>query len=114
MRLLTSLRDGLTALAYPATCHVCGAMIDRYDEGVACAVCWADRGITPLFAEPLCETCGLPLLPRLAGKQATHCGLCGALCFTARACGAYDGALEASIWFLKSHPHLCGKLRRLI
>jgi len=39
MRLLTSLRDGLMALAYPATCHVCGAMIDRYDDGVACAAC---------------------------------------------------------------------------
>ena len=114
MRLLTSLRDGLTALAYPATCRVCGAMVDRYDDGVACAACWADPVVTPLFDGPLCAKCGLPLSPRLAGHQATGCGLCDALSFTARACGAYSGALEASIWFLKSHPHLCGKLRRLI
>lgn len=114
MRLLTSLRDGLMALAYPMTCHVCGAMVDRYEDGVACSDCWTDAAITPLFAEPLCATCGLPLPARLTDNQATTCGLCSPLCFTARACGAYAGALEASIWFLKSHPHLCGRLRRLI
>src|SRR5918911_2024863 len=114
MRLLTSLRDGLIALAYPATCHVCGAMIDRYDDGVACADCWADPAVTPLFAEPLCARCGLPLPAQLASSPTTHCGLCDALTFTARSCGAYAGALEASIWFLKSHPHLCGRLRRLV
>jgi ComF family protein len=114
MRLLTSLRDGLMALGYPATCYVCGAMIDRYDDGVACADCWADKSITPLFREPLCLRCGLPLPGRLTDNQAAHCGRCSALPFTARACGAYSGALEASIWFLKSQPHLCGRLRRLI
>lgn len=114
MRWLTSLRDGLIALVYPAQCQVCGAMINRYDDGVACTDCWTDAGITPLFDGPLCIKCGLPLPARSAGNQALHCGLCGALPFTARACGAYAGALEANIRFLKSQPHLCRRLRRLI
>jgi ComF family protein len=115
MRLLTHLRDGLTTLVYPAQCQVCGAMINRYDDGVACADCWTDAGITPLFAGPLCVKCGLPLPGRRTGNQELHCGLCGTLPFTAaRACGAYAGALEASIRFLKSQPHLCRRLRRLV
>lgn len=115
MRLLTHLRDGLVALAYPASCRVCGATIDRYDDGVACGDCWSDARITPLFAEPVCDKCGLPLAARMAGRRAFECGLCGALPFNAaRACGAYAGALEASILFLKSSPHLCRRLRRLI
>jgi len=115
MRLLTHLRDGLTMLVYPALCQVCGAMIKHYDDGVACHDCWTDAGVTPLFDEPLCNKCGLPLPGRSPGNQALQCGLCGALRFTtARACGAYAGALEASISLLKSRPYLCRRLRRLI
>jgi ComF family protein len=114
MRLLTHLRDGLTTLVYPAQCQVCGAMIHRYDDGVACGDCWTDATVTPLFHGPLCVKCGLPLPGRITNNQTLHCGLCGALPFTARACGAYAGALEASIRFLKSQPHLCRRLRRLI
>ena len=115
MRLLTHLRDGLTALVYPALCQVCGAMINRYDDGVACNDCWTDASITPLFTDPLCKKCGLPLPGRTTGDQALHCGLCGALGLTsARACGAYAGALEASIRFMKSQPYLCRRLRHLI
>lgn len=115
MRLLTHLKDGLTAMVYPALCQVCGAMIKHYDDGVACNDCWTDGGITPLFDGPLCVKCGLPLPGRSTGNQAPHCGLCGALSLTtARACGAYAGALEASIGFLKSQPYLCRRLRRLM
>jgi len=111
MRLISDVKDGLTALAYPAQCRVCGAMIDRYDDGVACNACWADAEITPLFDGALCGKCGHPL----AGLATSRCGMCDALEFTtARACGAYAGALEASILFLKSYPHLCRRLRRLI
>lgn len=114
MRLLTHVRDSVTALVYPAVCQVCGATIDRYDDGVACADCWDDVDITPLFVGPLCATCGLPLPGRTANDEASRCGLCDALPFTARACGEYAGALEASVRFLKTHPHLCRRLRRLI
>lgn len=115
MRSLINLRDGLTALAYPAACQVCGAMINRYDDGVACQACWTDARVTPLFDEPLCARCGLPLPGRAGGVERRDCGLCAALpCAAARACGAYTGALEASVRFLKSHPHLCRRLRRLL
>jgi ComF family protein len=47
--------------------------------------------------------------------DSTACGRCSALPFsTARSCGAYGGALEASILFLKSEPHLCPRLKRLL
>jgi ComF family protein len=32
----------------------------------------------------------------------------------ARSCGAYAGALEANVLFLKSQPHLCRRLRQLL
>ena len=32
----------------------------------------------------------------------------------ARACGAYAGALEANVLFLKSQPHLCRRLRHIV
>ena len=32
----------------------------------------------------------------------------------ARACGAYAGALEANILFLKSQPHICPRLRQIL
>jgi ComF family protein len=114
MRLLTHLRDGLTTLVYPAQCQVCDAMINRYADGVACNDCWTDATVTPLFDGPLCVKCGLPLPGRITTHQPLHCGLCSALPFTARACGAYAGALAAGIRFLKSQPHLCHRLRRLI
>ncbi|HJQ26034.1 MAG TPA: double zinc ribbon domain-containing protein [Blastocatellia bacterium] len=115
MRVLADLRDSLTALAYPASCQVCGAMIERYDDGVACAACWTDAAITPLFNGPLCARCGLPVAGPRAEDCALSCGACAAFAFTAaRACGAYAGAIEASILFLKSHPHLCRRLRQMI
>ncbi|HKP11908.1 MAG TPA: ComF family protein, partial [Blastocatellia bacterium] len=95
-------------------CQACGAAVDRYDDGVACADCWAAPRVTALFGGPLCAKCGLPLQAGLADEKASRCGRCDALPFTARACGAYAGALEASVRFLKSHPHLCRRLRRLI
>ena len=115
MRVLAGLRDGLTALAYPAHCQVCGAMIDRYDDGVACEACWADAEITPLFTAALCARCGLPVAGPQADNLALSCGACEAFAFSAaRACGAYAGAIEASILFLKSHPHLCRRLRQML
>jgi ComF family protein len=48
-------------------------------------------------------------------KNDRFCGQCGSQVFTtARACGLYSGALEASILFLKTSPHVCPRLRRLL
>ena len=47
--------------------------------------------------------------------QERYCRRCDGLPFAfARACGAYGGALEANILFLKSQPHICRRLRDLL
>src|SRR5258708_1162583 len=115
MRILTHLMDGVTGLAYPAQCQVCGSMISHYDDGVACAGCWEDPGITALYDCPICDRCGSPLERRGAVVRGPSCGHCETLPFAvACACGSYGGALEASIVFLKSQPHICRRLRDII
>jgi ComF family protein len=50
-----------------------------------------------------------------AGGPVKHCQQCEDLPFSlARSCGAYAGALEASLLFLKSQPHICRRLRDMI
>ena len=124
---LRRLRDGLISLAYPADCLVCGEAVESWDDGVACAQCWSNPSVTrPFIQDGLCLKCGIPvfsfshlgkipLLDFQAGQSAPKCGLCSEMPFNAaRACGAYTGAIEVSILFLKSHPHLCHRLRELI
>jgi ComF family protein len=108
---LSRLRDGLLSLAYPTDCQVCGDSINSWDDGVACRACWEDPDVTPLFPlHQICPNCGAPAR---SGQRA--CGDCSSLPFSAaRSCGAYAGALEASILFLKSEPHLCPRLRDII
>jgi ComF family protein len=61
----------------------------------------------------LCDKCGAPLFDYTVRRE--RCGKCAAFPFSAaRSCGIYSGALEASILFLKSHPHICRRLRELI
>lgn len=108
-RALSRLRDGLISLAYPTDCRVCGGSINSWNDGVACRACWEDPEVTPLFhPHQICPSCGAPADHR-------PCGDCSSLPFSAaRSCGAYAGALEASILFLKSEPHLCPRLRGII
>lgn len=120
-RSLRTVRDGLISLAFPEDCRVCGEPVESFDDGVACRRCWLDPTITGLFHRHLvCPKCGIPLKsrplqghPEPAGAQT--CSRCTRWPFSAaRACGSYSGALEASIIFLKSRPHLCRTLRALI
>lgn len=111
-RALGKLRDGLVSLAYPEICRVCGGPVESWPDGCACARCWSDPLITCLFSnKPVCEKCGT----LLDDDQRRRCRNCDDARFAAaRACGAYSGALEASILFLKSHPYICGRLRSII
>ena len=114
-RSLSSIRDGLLGLAYPAECRVCSGSVESWNDGVACAECWDDPAITKLFIGELCAKCGAQLSSGAPTGQHRVCGMCEALPFTAaRACGSYSGALEASILFLKVSPHLSPRLRALI
>ena len=111
---LKKMRDGLMASAYPEQCHVCGRAIQSYDDGVACEDCWFDSAITGMLDAPACDKCGAALAARQAALSGL-CGMCSAFPFSAaRSCGAYSGALEANILFLKSHPHICRRLREMI
>ncbi|HVG18208.1 MAG TPA: double zinc ribbon domain-containing protein [Blastocatellia bacterium] len=111
--LLRRVRDGLMASAYPEQCRVCGGAVESYDDGVACEDCWLDSTITKMIGGAACHKCGAPLYDRAGRRQL--CGTCAEFPFSAaRCCGVYSGALEASILFLKSHPHVCRRLREMI
>ncbi len=129
VRALRETRDGLLSLSYPAECRVCGAAIESWDDGVACAACWEDPTITEIIRNPVCSKCGAPTRRATFPDSSSHehtaggqdredsktCQRCGHLPYSAaRSCGTYSGALEANILFLKSHPHLCRRMRDLI
>jgi ComF family protein len=114
LRMLDSIRDGLVGVAYPAQCRVCGEPIESWNDGVACADCWNDP-IIELEAGDVCDKCGISLSRAASSARARTCGMCDSLPFTtARCCGRYAGALEASILFLKANPHICARLRDII
>ena len=112
---LALIRDGILALAYPSDCRLCAGAIESADDGVVCARCWTDASITQLFdTRTVCLKCGAPT-PRPAASGARTCGWCADLPLAAaRASGSYGGALEASILFLKSNPHICSRLSTII
>ena len=108
--------DSLLALVYPQTCAVCGGSVESRALGVTCADCWQQ---TPIFtgAENVCWKCGLPSrgAAPYEKREEVRCRRCDAECFTAaRSCGAYEGALRASILTLKHSPHVCGRLVTLL
>src|SRR5262249_38646642 len=114
---LKTIRDGLLGLTYPSECRVCGASVESWDDGVACAACWLDPALTPLFREIQCKKCGFPrsLLPGDAQVPTSDCPACRDFPFnSARSCGLYAGALEASIRMLKTQPHLCPRLSTIV
>ncbi|HJZ67222.1 MAG TPA: double zinc ribbon domain-containing protein [Blastocatellia bacterium] len=115
-RALRNIRDGLLGLAYPEQCRVCGSPVESWDDGIACARCWDDPDVTRILKGFVCDKCGFMVsLATAAGAQTRLCGMCSLLPFAAaRACGAYSGALEASILFLKTTPHICPRLRSII
>lgn len=132
---LKKLRDSLVALAYPQACRVCGEPVEVWSDGVVCGRCWTDPAVTRLLlGVRICQLCGAPLdsairsirwssgpasddAPRNPERPAA-CAVCAKVGSRplrhARSCGIYSGALEASVLFLKSNPHLCGRLREIL
>ncbi len=119
---LQSIRDGLLGLTYPEDCRVCGGAVESWDDGVACAECWDDPSLTRILIGSVCAKCGAPVGTAVAGTESLSatvrrrlCGSCPSVPYTAaRACGAYAGALEASILFLKIAPHICPRLKAIL
>lgn len=121
-RALRNIRDGLLGLTYPEECRVCGSAVESWDDGVACAECWDDPALTKLLTGSLCSKCGVPVATAISDTQSSAPTIAGRLCgkcalapfASARACGIYSGALEASILFLKVAPHICPRLRAIL
>ncbi|HUR29720.1 MAG TPA: phosphoribosyltransferase family protein [Planctomycetota bacterium] len=105
---MTRAADALVALLFPQGCHVCGGAVLRRADGVACAACWTDPRVTPLYdGSEGCERCGAP-----------GSGMCVA-CVPAelsasRSAGRHAGALRAALLDLKLRPRVCRRLSDLL
>jgi ComF family protein len=116
IRSLAGLGDAVLTVFYPTACRVCSAIIESWRDGIACAQCWEEIEHTRI-PEDYCVKCGLPLhsLPPHIKINERYCGHCDDFAFNyARACGPYEGALRESVLWLKTHPELCGRLRRIL
>ena len=116
-RALAALADAAVALLYPLKCAACGeSAVERRAHAPACAACWA---ATDVFTgeEVVCWKCGAPSPAELAAEKRpdVRCRRCDAEPFTAaRAVGAYEGALRASVLKLKHEPHVGAHLAGLL
>ena len=106
---MTRAADALAALLFPQGCHVCGRAVLRRADGVACAACWSDPQVTPLYAG------------RAGGERCERCGVAGACAPCAppglaavRSAGDYAGALRAVLLDLKQRPRPCRRLLDLV
>jgi ComF family protein len=116
MKFVSQFRDSSLALLWPQECRVCGAMVESWCDGVACARCWKQ------FAEKHerdqeCVKCGLPLAPLSAypALSERRCRRCDDFAFNcARSCGAYEGALRESVLRLKTDPQLAPRVCELL
>ena len=108
--------DSMLALVYPQACAVCNGSVESRALGSACAGCWKT---THIFsgAEVLCWKCGRlsPGDVPVEKHEQVRCHRCDDDAFSvARAVGAYEGALRASVLSLKREPHICRKLAQLL
>jgi len=104
--------DSMLSLVYPQQCDVCGGSVESRTLGAACENCWRATKLHT-GAETMCWKCGLLSLGTVTGEQReqVRCRRCDEQAFTAaRACGAYEGAVRASVLRLKHQPHLCRRL----
>lgn len=115
-RVANLLYDSCLALLYPQMCAVCGNSVESRALGVACENCWRS---TQTFTgnESACWKCGAitgaVVLPEQ--REQVRCHRCDTDSFTvARACGAYEGALRASVLLLKREPQVSRKLIDLL
>jgi ComF family protein len=114
-KVMARLRDASLVLLYPQECRVCGAPVESWHDGIACASCW--QRFEESQAESFCAKCGLPLQPMAAHYQVTErdCGRCREFSFIcARSGGAYQGPLRESVLWLKEHPQLSPRVRELL
>jgi ComF family protein len=115
-RSANSFYNALLSIVYPQACSLCGSSVEDRCLGVACAQCW---GTTRLFTstEIICGKCGALSLGAIVPEKRdqVRCRRCDGDAFTAaRACGAYEGALRASVLALKREPYISQRLVSLL
>jgi ComF family protein len=116
IRKTSVLCDATLALVFPQACAVCGANVEARANGIACAACWQQ---TRIFSEEdlICWKCGVPA-PGIVPEEKrgeVRCRRCDVEHFTAaRACGAYEGALRATVLALKREPHVAMRLAQIL
>lgn len=105
-RCLEAARDAALLLLAPQDCRRCGALVERFSDGVACRACWEDWRTTQAARAQVCDGCGRwaeadgPTVVRRA-----RCEQCGAWSLAwVRSGGAYTGALRATLLALKRRP----------
>ena len=108
--------DSLLTLVYPQRCAICAGSVESRRLGVACGACWQQ---TRLFSErdSVCWKCGVPTGRETVegNRDEVRCGRCDDDAFlAARSCGAYEGALRASILALKHSPNLALQIVELL
>ena len=115
-RTVNSLYNALLAIVYPQACSLCGSSVEDRHLGVACAQCWhATR--TLASTDITCWKCGDLSMGTIAAEKRdqVRCRRCDEDAFTAaRACGAYEGALRASVLALKREPYINRRLVSLL
>ena len=112
----SSLYDATLALVFPQACGVCGASVDKRADGISCELCWLT---TRLFSgeDLICWKCGqlAPGKVPEGSRREVRCRRCDEEHFSAaRACGAYEGALRATILALKREPYVAMRLVQLL
>jgi ComF family protein len=113
--ILRQLADAALAVLLAPCCAVCGTVLDRPLDGAVCPECWAR---VTRFSPPLCQRCGEPLPSARVAPHRT-CVVCsvtlGAVA-SARAVGAFDGALADIVHALKyaRRPSVAPPLARLM
>jgi ComF family protein len=108
--------DAALALLYPQACAHCGLSVESRADGAACARCWSETHIFS-YEDVLCFRCGAFLVGAVPGREPeeVRCRRCDDEGFTAaRAVGAYEGALRASIIALKREPFVPERLSRIL
>lgn len=115
-RTFNSFYNALLSVVYPQACALCGGSVEDRYLGVACARCWR-QSRTFAGTEIICWKCGALSLGTIEPekRELVRCRECDGDAFTAaRACGAYEGTLRASVLALKREPFISQRVVSLL
>lgn len=83
-------RDALLSFFLPSFCRVCGALIETWDDGIACSECWS--------------ACKVIDCVQATSAEIAFWG----------ACGLYEGAWRETVLHLKRTPQLAPRVQRAL